>query len=400
MKPQKRTRNGKVRWIGRYVGTDGVERSMTFDLEREAKDWSAEREREVRRGEWIDPKLQEVTIGELWGSWEGAAQTDGTRKVRELVGRNLGRLERTPIGRVRPSDIRTWVQSLQNGRPWVKGCEGLAPNTVDSYYGQLAGCLNLAVDDGLILKSPAKSVKKQQQTLHAVAPIEILTADQVWMLEEAAKAGKQGKGWVLRQPTLARMIIVGAATGLRAGEISGVRIRSVDFLRKEMTISEQSKTATSEFEWAPLKTPKSRRVLPLPQIAIDALAAELKENPCDDRSMPVFRTRNGNMWSSSTLAGSFKALRKRCGLDDAVTWHGLRHFYASSLIYSGASVKTVQERLGHSSAQTTLEIYAHLWPGEDERTRSAIDAALDRDQTGTEDDDTQSGHGSGLEAVT
>ncbi|MFC9769119.1 tyrosine-type recombinase/integrase [Rhodococcus jostii] len=49
-------------------------------------------------------------------------------------------------------------------------------------------------------------------------------------------------------------------------------------------------------------------------------------------------------------------------LGNGVTWHSLRHFYASTLIYSGASVKAVQERLGHSSAETSLKIYAHMWP--------------------------------------
>ncbi|NKV10960.1 tyrosine-type recombinase/integrase [Rhodococcus hoagii] len=73
----------------------------------------------------------------------------------------------------------------------------------------------------------------------------------------------------------------------------------------------------------------------------------------------------------------------RLGLDPAITWHSLRHFYASALIHAGASPKTVQERLGHESAETTLEVYTHLWPGEGERTRSAVDAALMRDQCGT-----------------
>ncbi len=77
-------------------------------------------------------------------------------------------------------------------------------------------------------------------------------------------------------------------------------------------------------------------------------------------------------------------MRNRIGLDPAFTWHSLRHFYASALIHSGASVKTVQERLGHESAETTMQVYAHLWPGEDERTRKAVDSALMRDQCGTE----------------
>ena len=54
----------------------------------------------------------------------------------------------------------------------------------------------------------------------------------------------------------------------------------------------------------------------------------------------------------------------------------LENHNASALIAGGASVKQVQERLGHSSPVITLETYAHLWPGEDDRTRDVMDAAL------------------------
>lgn len=56
--------------------------------------------------------------------------------------------------------------------------------------------------------------------------------------------------------------------------------------------------------------------------------------------------------------------------------HDLRHFYASALIAGGASVKQVQLVLGHASAVITLRIYAHLWPGEEDRTRTVMDAVL------------------------
>ena len=56
--------------------------------------------------------------------------------------------------------------------------------------------------------------------------------------------------------------------------------------------------------------------------------------------------------------------------------HALRHFCASALIAGGASVKQVQVVLAHASAVVTLRIYAHLWPGDDIRTRSIIDAIL------------------------
>ncbi len=57
-------------------------------------------------------------------------------------------------------------------------------------------------------------------------------------------------------------------------------------------------------------------------------------------------------------------------------FHELRHYYASLLIRYGESIKTVQARLGHKSAEETLNTYSHLWPDSDDRSRDAVDAAL------------------------
>jgi integrase len=56
----------------------------------------------------------------------------------------------------------------------------------------------------------------------------------------------------------------------------------------------------------------------------------------------------------------------------AFTFHDLRHYYASLLIRHGASVKAVQARLGHKNASETLDTYSHLWPDEEEQTRTAL----------------------------
>ncbi|WP_028708118.1 tyrosine-type recombinase/integrase [Propionicicella superfundia] len=61
---------------------------------------------------------------------------------------------------------------------------------------------------------------------------------------------------------------------------------------------------------------------------------------------------------------------------DGFDFHELRHYYASLLIRYGESVKTVQARLGHKSAEETLNTYSHLWPDSDDRSRDAVDAAL------------------------
>ena len=64
------------------------------------------------------------------------------------------------------------------------------------------------------------------------------------------------------------------------------------------------------------------------------------------------------------------------GLPEGFRCHDLRHYFASLLIASGADVKTVQARLRHASAKTTLDTYGHLWPDRDESTRAAIEAAF------------------------
>ena len=64
------------------------------------------------------------------------------------------------------------------------------------------------------------------------------------------------------------------------------------------------------------------------------------------------------------------------GLPEEFTFHDLRHYLASLLIASGADIKTVQARMRHASATTTLDTYGHLWPDADESTRAAIGAVI------------------------
>jgi integrase len=64
------------------------------------------------------------------------------------------------------------------------------------------------------------------------------------------------------------------------------------------------------------------------------------------------------------------------GLPNRFCFHDLRHYLASLLIASGADIKTVQARMRHATAATTLDVYGHLWPDADESTRTAVGAAI------------------------
>jgi integrase len=89
----------------------------------------------------------------------------------------------------------------------------------------------------------------------------------------------------------------------------------------------------------------------------------------------VFTSSRGTpLWSSWFYRWAWQPAVAKAGLPDGTRFHELRHFYASALIASGESVKTVQSAMGHASAVETWETYAGLWPDAPDRTRAAVDA--------------------------
>ena len=94
-------------------------------------------------------------------------------------------------------------------------------------------------------------------------------------------------------------------------------------------------------------------------------------------------TPDGVAVSESTWSAVWMSAAGPLGIPSGEGFHQCRHFYASTLIRAGCSVKEVQERLGHTKAQMTLDVYGHLWPEDEERTRRAVDAVLGLRRTWT-----------------
>ena len=86
----------------------------------------------------------------------------------------------------------------------------------------------------------------------------------------------------------------------------------------------------------------------------------------------VLPHRDGAPFDSAKFGCELRAAGRRAGLPESITFYDLRHFFASALFHAGCSVKQVQAALGHKSAKVTLDVYGHLWPGEEDRVRDAI----------------------------
>lgn len=181
-------------------------------------------------------------------------------------------------------------------------------------------------------------------------------------------------------PRYAALVLTAAGTGLRPGELFGLRTDRVDFLRRTVRVDQQvARRATGGVGLAPRKTQASYRSVPLPQTVADAMAAHLALWPVHAQTGVMFTNERGGLIQEPPFSAAWRTAKRKAAAPGWATPHDLRHYDASVLIRSGNSVKVLQARLGHfSSAKTTLDVYAHLFPDEEDRTRDALDAELRR----------------------
>jgi integrase len=275
-----------------------------------------------------------------------------------------------PLASVRPSEVQGWVRCLERD---------LAPATIGVVYSFLAGIFRAAVRDRLLVSSPCVDVRLPKPAPKRVEP---LATERVEALIVAMPERYQA------------LVVLAAGTGLRQGEAFGLEVEAIDFLRRTLEVRQQLVTMPGLAPYlAHPKTPASYRTVPLPQVVVDALAAHLAAFPAsaveildttvrpepkrrparlvftDPAGLPIRRTRFSPIWRPAAAVA---------GLPDGTTFHDLRHFYASLLIAHGESVKVVQKRLGHKNAVETLNVYAHMWPDSEDRTREAVDEVLSR----------------------
>jgi integrase len=224
-----------------------------------------------------------------------------------------------------------------------------------------AGIFKAAVRDRRVTTSPCEGARLPKRQPKRVEP---LSTEAVAALLAAVPD---------RYRTL---FVLAAGTGMRQGEVFGLTVDRINFLRRHVTVDRQLILVPGKEPFlAPPKTAASNRTIPLPQVVVDALAAHLAAFPAGPEGF-VFTTEAGKPIRRTAFSAQvWQPAAHAAGLPPVETFHGLRHHYASLLIRHGESVKTVQARLGHASASETLDTYSHLWPDSEERTREAVDEA-------------------------
>jgi integrase len=163
-----------------------------------------------------------------------------------------------------------------------------------------------------------------------------------------------------------------AYTGLRWGEVVGLRVRDLDMLRRRATIAENAVQSGKQIY---VGTPKAhkQRTVPLPEFLLPYLARQ-----CEGRGREhlLFGDDGSHLKRPHPTSGWFAKAVAESGIPRA-TPHDLRHTAASLAVSAGANVKAVQKMLGHASAAMTLDIYADLFDDDLEAVATALhDARL------------------------
>ncbi len=155
---------------------------------------------------------------------------------------------------------------------------------------------------------------------------------------------------------------------MRRGEIVALRWKNVDFEKKTVRVVESVEQVKSNIRFKAPKTEKTRAVM-LPDYAVEELRAWKEKQAQELSELGVGATEDtfvcGRSWDGGvrkpdSLTGEFRAAIKDAPNIPTVRFHDLRHSHATQLLKEGVHPKIAQERLGHSTITTTLDLYSHV----------------------------------------
>jgi integrase len=287
-----------------------------------------------------------LTVGGWFGHW---LATTVARNPRPNTRSSYAQATRTHIlpelGRIgsrklEPRDVEAWFAS--------RLALGLAPATVRRLHAVLHIGLEHAVRQGYLVRNVAGLVQRAQVEQPDIRPLD---RSEALRLLEAAAEGRDGA-----------LVALALTTGLRQGELFGLRWADVDLAGGTLEVRQQY----ARGEFAPLKRSSSRRRLHLPQWLRDTLRAQrtrLKEEQLSagqhwQEHDLVFPTSWGTPRRRGNSFRAWKKLLAAAGVRD-IRFHDLRHSAATLALGEGANLFDVSRMLGHKSIATTSNQYGH-----------------------------------------
>jgi integrase len=367
-KPRKR-QFGTVRKLpsgkfqARYTGPDGVRRNAptSFDTDRAAKDWLVQAEADVLRGSWLDPDAGKIPLREYIANWvrerdlKPRTREEYERTIRLHVLHYLGR-DNDMLNEVTAPRIRAWRTTLIE--------TGVGKPTIAKAYRILHAVFTTAVDDDLIRRNPCR-IRGAATVTADERPV--ATLDQVFSIAAAI------------QPRYRLLVLLATFAQLRFGELVALRRRSIDLRTMELRV----RKATAEMEDGTQvdddpKSEAGKRPVSLPA----GLRRDI-ELHLDNYAQPgphgrLFLGAQGGIPRRRSFNRVWKKALTRAGIPTelGLHLHDLRHTGSTWSAQSGATLKELMARIGHSSTRAAM-IYQHATRDRDHAIAAALDALIE-----------------------
>ncbi|HCT80131.1 MAG TPA: site-specific integrase [Micromonosporaceae bacterium] len=316
------------------------------------------------------------TVGEWLVEWLGDKANEGRTKLttiaryRQVIQVHLiPQLGRKKLDKLSPRDVQHMVTALR---------DRLSAGSVVKVHAVLRVALGDAQRLDLVERNVAKSAKLPsigRSERRALAPAEARK-----LLAEVA--GNR----------LEAFFVLALTTGLRRGELLGLRWSDVDSDARVLFVRQTLQRVGGELQIVAPKTHRSTRAVPLAQLACDALA---RHRELQDKEKVAVEElwRDSGLVFANTLGGPmeprnvnrrFELVRKAAGLE-WLRLHDLRHAFATFLLHDGQELRTVMDLLGHSTIRLTADTYGHVLPSKARDAAKGIDRIMDGDKSEEED---------------
>src|SRR4029450_11137153 len=246
------------RWQARYRTNDGRQHMApkTFATKTEATRHLAQVETDLSRGQWAAPRLGRTTFAAWAARWE--ATTVNLRANTQAAYRNLLRryllptFGPMPLADLDAMAVRAWLGELERN--------GVGASTRAKSYRLLSRILGTAVESGYLARNPCTI---RGAAAEPAPEMRFATVAEVVALADAIPRRFRA------------LVLVAAYTGLRWGELAGLRVKRVDLLHRQITVAEQLLEVRGRLAFGPTKTGASLRTVTLPTVAAEALADHL-----------------------------------------------------------------------------------------------------------------------------
>jgi len=341
------------RWVAQVTYWEGGQTRRAYDYaktQREALKALQRLRQQLEQG--LPPAPERLTVAQYCEQWyeANAARLRPTtaRRYQQLIAHQITpHLGRTRLSQLTPIAVEAWLRRLAQ--------QQLAPRTLQQCRAVLRRILQDAVRDGLCARNAAALAR----------PVPVPPpATSAWTPDEAQRflrATSDHWLWPLFALTL--------SLGLRQGEALGLAWEDVDLDAGLVVVRWQLQQVNGQWQRLPPKSQQSRRALPLPPLAVQALQRQRAQQQqwreaagSEWRGNPwrlAFTTHLGTPLSARNVTRAFHQLCQQAGVP-RIRFHDLRHSTATLLLQAGVDLKTVSAILGHSQLSVTSDYYVHI----------------------------------------